>query len=124
MARGLSLFERDQWLVFDFREAHHEHQVLLDRATDFLQIPRFDTEEGGGGYPELLHRNPTPAHNTGPQVTASEIQRLVDLFAPELQQLQQLTGLDPSAWPTARVANGDLAAADLAARINTKLGLD
>lgn len=115
--RGMGIFPAEQWLCLDFREVHGDHERTLDRVTDHLGVPRF------GSHPELIHRNATPSHHTGPAPTADDIARLVDLFAPDLEEFARLSGVDVGGWSTSRVANGDLAADELAERLAAKVGL-
>jgi hypothetical protein len=64
-------------------------------------------------------RDDTPA----PPPTLEDINRLAELYAPDLELLSRLSGLDVSAWPTRQVVEGRLTAADFADRLARKAGL-
>jgi hypothetical protein len=115
--RGLEIFGRDQWLFLDFREIHKHHEQTLDRVTDFLDIPRFET------YPELMHRNQTPSHHTGEAPGVDDIRGLVDLYAEDLREFSTLTGIDVSGWSTSRVLSGDLSVEEFTDKLCRKIGL-
>ncbi len=117
LARGLAHFGREQWLVLDFRDVVGRPERTLDATTDFLGLERFTT------YPPALHRNRTPTDHTGAAPSVAQVSGLVERYAPDLARLEELSGLDTSAWSTRRVAAGELSAADLTARMLGKLGL-
>lgn len=117
LRRGLELFPREQWLVLDFREVGDRPEATLDRVTDFLGIERFEE------HPEPLHRNITRTDHSGAPPSAGDIERLVEVYAPDLEELARLSGLDVSGWSTSRVARGELDARALAERLAAKLGL-
>ena len=117
LRRGLALFPRDQWLVLDFLDVFSQHEATLDAVTDFLGIDRF------AEYPPILHRNQTPTDHVGAGLTVENVERLVELYRPDLAELTELSGLDTSRWSTSRVLAGELGADELAAKINGKLGL-
>lgn len=58
-----------------------------------------------------------------PPPTLEDINRLAELYAPDLELLSRLSGLDVSAWPTRQVVEGRLTAADFADRLARKAGL-
>lgn len=117
LRRGMGIFPAEQWLCLDFRQVHGDHRAALDRLTDHLGLSRFEE------HPGLIHRNATSTRHTGEGLTADDVSRLVDLFAPDLEEFERLSGLDVSAWPTRRVARGELDAAELAERLAGKLGV-
>lgn len=118
LERGLGLFPREQWLLIDLREIATDLRSVLDRATDHLSLPRF------AEYPKRLHENRTPTSNVGAAPSVADIQRLVDLYADDLALFRQLSGLDISHWPTAKVLDGRLAISDFRDRLVAKLGLE
>ncbi len=113
----LAHFPAEQWLPLEFKQVHSEHEAVLDRVTDFLELPRFVT------HPKLRHTNQTPSTNVGAPLGVPHVQRLVDYFAPEITELVELTGLEVSHWPTARVIAGELDVVEFTDRINAKVGL-
>ena len=117
LARGLEHFPREQWLVLDFRDVFTRPEHTLDATTDFLGIKRF------AHYPPVLHQNQTPTDHTGRAPSVGQVAGLVERFAPDLARLEELSGLDTSAWSTSRVAAGELSADELTAKLLAKLGL-
>ena len=117
LARGLRHFPREQWLVLDFRDVFTHPERTLDATTDFLGIERFTD------YPPVLHQNQTPTDHTGRAPSVAQVAGLVERFAPDLTRLEELSGLDTSAWSTSRVAAGELSADQLTAKLLGKLGL-
>lgn len=117
LRRGLLSFPREQWLVLDFRDVFSRQAETLDRVTDFLGLDRFES------YPPVLHKNQTPSDHTGAAPTVEQIARLVELYAPDLRALQELSGLDVSGWTTSRVAAGELSVEEFTTALHRKLGL-
>jgi hypothetical protein len=117
LRRGFEAFAPEQWLVLDFREVTGRPEQTLDRATDFLGLPRF------GKHPDVLQQNVTRTDHTGAPPRVEDIQRLVDLYAPEIEEFSRLSGVDVSGWSTQRVVDGDLDVAELTERLSRKLGL-
>lgn len=117
LERGLSLFPREQWLLLDMAEIATAPHDVLDRATDHLGLPRF------ASYPERLHQGATPTSNVGAAPTLEHIQRLVDLYADDLERFAHLSGLDISTWSTVKVIEGRLSIADFRDKLVHKLGL-
>ena len=114
LTRVLELFPRDQLLLLDYHHAFADLRTTVDRMTDFLGVARFAEEP-----PEIHRRSqPTTLHASPP--TAEDVAGLVALYAEDLDAFGRLSGLDVSAWPTAKIARGQLAAADLATRLAAK----
>ena len=118
LAHGLEIFPREQWLPLDFRDITGDTEATLDRITDFLGTHRFRT------YPELRHDNRTSADHGGRAPTASDIGRLVEVYAEDLPVFAELSGIDVSGWSTSRVVSGDLALDAFVAQLNAKLWLE
>lgn len=113
---GLESFPADQWLIVDFHDVTREGDQVMDRITDFLGLDRFDS------HPPAIHRNQTRVDHGVAPVPAQVIERLVALYAEDLDLLQQQSGLSLGHWPTVRAARGELPAADFAARVSAKIG--
>ena len=117
LRRGLLHFPREQWLVLDFREVFVQHVETLDRVTDFLGVERFVD------HPPVLHRNQTPNDHTGRGASVEQVARLVEIYAPDLRELTELSGLDVTGWSTSRCAAGETSVEELTEKLNAKLGL-
>lgn len=117
LRRGLDLFDRDQWLLLDFREFLGDPSATLDRVTDFLGVERYRK------YPELQKRNASPDNHEGLPPTGEDLARLADLYAEDLADFTELSGLDTSAWSTARILAGSLDPAELADKLSRRAGL-
>ncbi|MBD8870867.1 sulfotransferase family protein [Nocardioides donggukensis] len=117
LRRGYEHFDPSQWLVIDFRDLAARPHETLDRVTDHLGIPRFRKP------PENQQRNITRNDHTGAAPSVDDVRRLVDLFADELRDFEELSGLDVSGWSTSRVLAGDQSVEDLTEQIARKLGL-
>lgn len=118
LRRGLSLFPRDQWLLLDFHEVTGQPHRVLDRATDHLGLPRFES------HPEPRHGHRSSTEQSGPPPTVDHVRHLVDSYVDDLAEFTALSGMDVSHWPTWQVAHGELSAADFTDRIVRKVGLD
>lgn len=116
LERGLSIFPVGQWRLLEFTRIVGEPGAVLDELADFLAIGPWRT------HPEL-RTNPTPRDQTGPPPTAADVERLVEVYAPDLELFARLSAFDVSGWPTVRVARGELAPAELAERLARKVGL-
>lgn len=117
LRRGLEVFPREQFLVLDFADIARSPEATLDRVTDFLGLPRFQR------HPTLAHRNKTRGDHTGAPPSPADIGRLVDLYAADLADFAELSGLDLSAWPTSRVIAGELDLEEFTRRVSQRLGL-
>lgn len=117
LRRGLELFDRDNWLLLDFREFLGEPEATLDRVTDFLAIERFRT------YPELEKRNSSPDDHEGVPPSGDDLARLAELYGDDLAEFGRLSGLDTSAWSTSRILAGDLDPGELADKLARRAGL-
>ncbi len=117
LRRGLSVYDRSQWLMLAFRRFVREPEVVLDEIAEHLGIGEWNR------HPPL-RANPTPRDQVGPAPTAADMERLVDVYADDLTLFARLSGLDVTDWPTSRIAAGSLAPADLAAELARKVGLE
>lgn len=117
LERGLAHFDRSQWLMLNFSAWVRDYTGALDQLTDFLGIHRFRK------YPPL-RLNPTPEAHVGTPPSEADVARLVERYTPDLALFERLSGFDVSAWPTRRIAAGELSAAELAARFAAKFVTD
>lgn len=115
LERGFGIFERERWLLLEFRQLLSAYDEVLDRATDHLGLPRFEQR------PPLRNRYAGAELVTGTAPTAVEIADLAELYAADLALFDRLSGLDTSAWPTTRILAGTLDPAELAARFATRV---
>lgn len=113
LERGLSIYPAGQWALFNFTELVGDYTAALDRLTDHLGLHRYRR------YPVLPH-NPTPESHEGAPPTPEDVERLVERYAEDLALFERLSGLDVSAWPTRRIAVGEMSAGDLAAKFAGK----
>jgi hypothetical protein len=116
LRRGLTVFDRSQWLLLPFRRLVAQPDAVLDDIAAYLGIGAWRR------YPPL-RTNPTPRDQAGPPPTADDMLRLTDIYADDLGLFASLSGFDVSDWPTARIAAGTLDPADLAAELARKVGL-
>lgn len=116
LRRGLAIFDRSQWLLLPFRRVVGEHQVVLDEIADHIGVSPWRV------HPPL-RTNPTPRDQAGPPPTAYDMLRLTEIYADDLRDFSELSGIDVSDWPTARVARGVLDPAELANTLARKVGL-
>lgn len=117
LRKGFEHFPPEQWLLLDFRRVHEDRQQLLDDLTDFLGVRRFIR------YPAKVHQGKADAAQEGRPLSASDITRLVEVYATDLPVFAELSRIDISGWDTCSVMRNDLDAADLAEKFNAKLGL-
>lgn len=117
LERALALFPSGQWELFEFRELVSQHEASLDRATDLLGLPRFET------YPALDHRMATPTSNAGTAPDVAAIERLVRRYQDDLPLFERLSGVATDTWPTRQVLDGRLDIEAFHARLCAKLGL-
>ena len=113
LARGLSVFDVDQWLVLEFGAMLGDFPGTLDRLTDHLGLRRF------GQAPPMHHELPGAPQVSGTAPTGAELTRIAERFRADLTVLSRLpvaAGLDLGAWPTRQLLDGDLDPDDLAAR--------
>lgn len=116
LRRGLSVYGRSQWHLVPFRRFVAEPHAVLDDLAAFLGIGEWHQ------YPNQ-RENPTPRDQVGPPPTADDMLRLTEVYADDLAEFARLSGFDVTDWPTARIADGTLDAADLAADLARKVGL-
>lgn len=67
--------------------------------------------------------NATPDNHTGQPPTGADIADLAQLYAPDLEEFVALSGLDIDHWPTTKILDGRLEAADLAEKLGRRAGL-
>ncbi len=111
LERGLALFPRERWLLLEFRSMLGDFGPTLDRVTDFLGVGRFR------GTPELRHAMAGDDLVPGTAPTAADVSLLAEAYADDLALFTRLSGLDVSAWPTARVLAGELDPTEVAAKL-------
>ncbi len=116
LERGLSVFDRSQWLLLPFRRFVASPCVVLDEVAEFLEIGPWHN------YPSL-RTNPTPRDQDGPPPTAADMIRLAEIYADDLALFNRLSGIDVSDWPTTRIVAGTLDPAELATELALKVGL-
>ncbi|MEO5851732.1 MAG: sulfotransferase [Nocardioides sp.] len=114
LRRGLDIYPREQWLLLSFDDFIADYQAVLDRLTDHLGVHRYRR------YPLLPH-NPTPPVAAGAAPTAEELERLAHRYADDLAEFERLSGIDVSAWPTRRITDGSMDAAELAEKFSRKI---
>ena len=117
LARGLAHFDRSQWLMLNFSEWVRDYRGALDELTDFLGIHRFRR------YP-ALRLNPTPESHVGTPPSEADVSRLVERYTDDLALFEKLSGFDVAAWPTRKIASGEMTAAELADRFARKFVTD
>ena len=97
LGRLLELFPRDQVLCLDLAGfARGREADLLRTVTDFLGV-----EPDGFGSYDRVH---LMASTVTPVIDPATRELLAEEFAPDLRLFAGLSGLDLSAWPTARAA--------------------
>lgn len=111
LERGLEIFDREQWLLLEFREMLREWDRTVDLTTDHLGLPRFSER------PELKNWYAGAERITGTPPTADELAGLADLYAADLAEFETLSGIDTSAWPTRLILDGTLDPGELAAKL-------
>jgi hypothetical protein len=117
LERALAHFPREQWLLAEFGSLLREPHVVLDQATDLLEVPRFTT------YPELSQKMAAPESNPGTRPSVAAVEGLVRRYADDLALFARLSGLDISGWPTQQAADGTLELTELRDRLCDRLGL-
>jgi len=115
LERGLSMFGKDQFHVMEFRAFLGDYTTALDRVTDFLEIPRFET------YPPLPHRMPGKGTAVGTAPTGEDIEHLVARYREDFEKFKVLSGLDVSQWPLERLVDGTLDPEELAGKFAAKV---
>ena len=114
LAHVLELFPAQHVLSLDYHRVFTDLQASLDQITDLIGVERFPAA------PTMLHRRAQPQELDASPPGEDDVAMLVDLYADDLDEFAKLSGLDVSLWPTARVADGSLPAADLAAALAAK----
>ncbi len=116
LRRGLTIFDRSQWLLLPFRRIVADHHAALDEIAGHIGVSPWRV------HPPL-RTNPTPRDQAGPPPTAYDMLRLTEVYADDLRVFADLSGIDVADWPTARVARGVLDPAELADTLARKVGL-
>lgn len=110
LRHGFTVFPREQWLLMEFREMLSDFPTALDRTTDHLGLTRFEE------HPELENAYPGADKVFGSTPTAEEVADLAQLYAADLAEFQELSGLDVGHWPTVKILAGTMDPAELAAK--------
>lgn len=114
LTEGLRHFPREQWLLLDFVDVVTQPEVVRDRLTDFLDLPRFRRPH------DNRVRHPTKPITGRPGPSGPVIERLAGAYAADLAEFERLSGIDTSRWATRRILAGELDPADLAAKLTAK----
>jgi hypothetical protein len=117
LARGLQFFDRNAWLIMDFRSIVKDSQATLDLVTDHLGLDRFAT------YPSPQHRNITRSDHRSHVPSAAQMQRLVDVYAQDAEEFARLSGMSVNHWPTVQTARGELSLEEFTHRVIGKVAL-
>lgn len=110
LRRGLEHFDREQWLLLEFRSMLSEFNYTLNQTALHLGLHRF-TEP-----PPLENHYPGAELSPGTAPTGDDLKGLADFYAEDLAEFTALSGLDVAHWPTAQIIAGTLRAEDLAAK--------
>lgn len=110
LTRALGFFEREQWLLLEFRSLLADWDATLDRVTDHVGLPRFDER------PALRNSFRGADAVVGTAPTAEDLTGLARRYEADLETFAELSGIDTSAWPTVRLLTGELSADELAAK--------
>lgn len=116
--RGLRIFDASQWLFLEFREMLANWEQTLNQTTDHLGLNRFEN------HPAAFNGYPGADLVLGTAPTVDDLQRLARKFEHDMGLLHQLTGLDVSHWPTARILDGALDPAELAVKLGSRVTQD
>ena len=114
LARGVEVFDPEQWLVLEFGAMLADFPGTLERVSDHLGVRRLRRPA------RLRHELAGAEHVTGTPPTGAELARIAERYADDLDLLGEVAvaaGLDTSAWPTRRILEGRLDPADHAARL-------
>lgn len=115
LERGLSLFDREQWLLLEFRQMLSDWEPTVERTIAHLGLPAFDE------VPPLKNRYAGAEQVTGTAPTGEDLAALAQLYASDLALFTELSGLDTSQWPTSRILAGTMDPAELAAKFAVKV---
>jgi hypothetical protein len=115
LERGYDVFDREQWLVLEFRSMLADLPATLDQVTDHIGVRRYRSPQ------PVRHIMAGAASVRGTPPTGEEIARLAELYADDLERLVPLIDFDTSGWPTRRILAGELDPAELAARLGSKV---
>ncbi|MEJ7725892.1 MAG: sulfotransferase [Actinomycetes bacterium] len=114
LARVLDLFPAEQVVLLDYHRLFKDLRTSIDRITDLLGIERF------AELPVELRQRKQPGSLAAAPPSAEDVAMLVELFADDLAAFARLSGIDVSNWSTSRVAQGSLAASEVAAKLAAK----
>jgi len=115
LEHGFTVFDREQWLLLEFRQMLADYDTVVDRVTDHLGLPRFEQR------PPLRNRYAGAEQVPGTAPTAEDLAGLADLYAEDLALFTRLSGIDTSHWPTTRILDGSLDPGELASRFATRV---
>lgn len=117
MRRALSIFPREQFLFYDFKDIYTSPRKALKRFTRHVGVRPFRR------LPEMEHLARTRGDHTGAAPTPADLARVIELYREDLPEFSELTEIDMRDWPTWRVIKGELAVEELAGRLAAKVGL-
>ena len=115
LQRGFELFGRRQWLLLELRAMLDDFEQTVHRATDFLDLPRFER------VPPLRNWHAGAEQIAGTAPTGDDLARVAEIYAKDLALFEELSEIDTSPWPTRLILDGDLDPAELAARFARKV---
>ncbi|HDZ74551.1 MAG TPA: hypothetical protein ENH55_17655 [Aurantimonas coralicida] len=94
--RILDLFPREQVLVLDNRELRQDQAGTLGKIWSFLELPAPEAA------PAQIEANAAPSFNYGYQPDPRDGRHLYSLYAADIAEFSELSGLDVSHWGTDR----------------------
>jgi hypothetical protein len=115
LSRGLTIFPREQWLWLEFRSMLADFSGNLDQLTDFLGVDRYHR------HPEPGRQMSGPDRVVGTPPSAADLTSLAELYAADLAQFGDVSGLDIDAWPTVQILAGRLDPAELATKFAARV---
>lgn len=118
LRRGFEHFDREQWLLLEFRSLLTNFSETLERATDHLGIHAFNEP------PPLENHYPGAELSPGTAPTAEDLQGLAEFYAADVAEFTALSGLDVSHWPTVKILAGTMPAEELAAKFAKRVTAD
>lgn len=115
LERGLELFDRDQWLLLEFRTMLGDPDGTRNSLAAFLGLHRYHE------HPEVAQWMRGPDQVPGTPPTAEDISALAELYADDHALFARLTGFDLAHWPLDQILSGRLDPADLAAKLGRRV---
>jgi len=115
LTRGLTIFPREQWLWLEFRSMLADFSGTLDQLTDFLGVDRYHR------HPEPGRQMSGPDRVAGTPPSAADLTSLAELYAADLAQFRDVSGLDVDGWPTVQILAGRLDPDDLATKFAARV---